>query len=258
MRDIDYGTAVRVVRRRLGWRQTDLARRAGVSQQFISRLEAGRLECMAFQAIRRCGEALGMHVGIDARWRGTDLPRLLDAGHAALQELWKRKLERLGWAVRVEVSFSEYGERGRVDLLCFHPVSGVLLVGEIKTAIVDLQELLGALDVKLRLAPRVAARLGWHSSLAVPCLLVANGSTSRRRLAEYASLFGHFDVRGRRALSWLRTPTTPATGLLILSQLPPTRGRRTRSESRNRVRPSARGLRSAASARAPSGASARL
>ncbi|CAN5525274.1 MAG: hypothetical protein H0X68_00560 [Chloroflexi bacterium] len=90
------------------------------------------------------------------RWRGGELERLLDAGHAALQALFTRQVEAAGWRARVEVTFSQYGQRGSIDILAFHAATRTLLVVEIKTFISDVHGLLRPIDVKVRLARDIA------------------------------------------------------------------------------------------------------
>lgn len=126
----------------------------------------------------------------------------------------KLRLERWGWLVRVEVSYSRYGERGRIDLLAWHPATRLLLVVEIKTDLVDVQQLLGSLDVKARLARHVAATHGWDADAVVPAIVFAEDRTVRRRLTMLDTLFDRFGVRGRAAISWLRSPEGIAGGLL--------------------------------------------
>ena len=118
--------------------------------------------------------------------------------------------------MRVEVSFNHFGERGRIDLLAYHAARRILLVVEIKSAIGDLQETLGRLDIKVRVAMQVARDLGWTDVSAVlPVLVIADSRRARRVVADHDQLFIRFDVRGRAALAWLRKPSqsTP-TGLL--------------------------------------------
>ena len=47
------------------------------------------------------------------------------------------------WVVRPEVSFSIYGERGVIDVLAWHPARRAILVIELKTELVDINELMG-------------------------------------------------------------------------------------------------------------------
>ena len=99
---------------------------------------------------------------LDVRRRGAELDRLIDEGHAALGARVAEKLRGWGWDVRVEVSYSEYGERGSIDLLAWHAATGSLLVIEVKTEIVSAESTLRKLDEKGRLAAKVAReRFGW-------------------------------------------------------------------------------------------------
>ena len=74
------------------------------------------------------------------------MDRLIDAGHALLQEKAAALVASNGWLVRSEVSFNHFGDRGRVDVLAFHPSARTLIVVEVKTAIGDLQETLGRIE----------------------------------------------------------------------------------------------------------------
>lgn len=172
-------------------------------------------------------------------WRGADLARLLDESHASIQGRWKERLERWGWQVWVERSFNVYGERGRIDLLAWHPVRRCLLVGEVKTEIADAQDLLGRMDVKVRLAPVVCRSLGIRQpAMVVPLLLVAEGNTNRDRIRRLAPLLTGFDLRGRQAISWLRLAgsSRPLRGLLIVTESRDATGSSVPRPARHRVR----------------------
>jgi hypothetical protein len=212
-------------------------------------LEAGRIGRLKVDVIRDLLEAMGARLVIDVLAGASDPRLLVDAGHAFLQEYWKRRLERWGWIVRAEVSFSRYGERGRIDLLAFHPASGTLLVIEVKTVLWDLQALLGLLDVKARNARSVAAEMGWPVRRITPVIIVAGGSTTRRVVAAHGALFSPFDVRGRAATSWIRRPDAGVQprGLLIFTKLPNVARGDLRRAGRRRVRLSTAGSRSAVS-----------
>jgi transcriptional regulator with XRE-family HTH domain len=233
MRDLELGRLVRALRHRRGWRQEDCARRAGVHRSTWSNLERGRLEVMALATVRECLAVLEVRLELLPRWRGSQLDRILDERHARLQAPWKLRLERWGWITRAEASFNRYGDRGRIDLLAWHPSSAMLLVIEIKTEVVDIQEVLGGLDVKRRVASHLVAQATGRESLkAVPMLLVADTSTNRDRIRR----FGGFDLRGRQAVSWLRHPNGLARGLLVFSDLRDANGGRAKSVGSHRVR----------------------
>lgn len=237
VRDLEIGRVVRALRHRHGWRQEDLARRAGVSQRHVSRFESGDLDHLTLHAVRAMARPLGLDIALLGRWRGGELDRLLDADHAFLQSAFRMLLDRLGWLVAAEVTFNERGERGSMDLLAMHPPTGMLLVVEIKTMVADVQGLLRPLDAKVRLASVVARRLGWHARVVVPCLVLAESTTTRRRLREHAPLFAPFARRGVEARRWLASPSSaPPRRLLLLRKLPPSRGASVRRAGRQRVR----------------------
>jgi transcriptional regulator with XRE-family HTH domain len=82
---LQLGSALRTVRLRLGLRQVAVARRAGVSQVVVSRLERGRAASMRLRTVLTVAEALEASVNLGLRWRGGELPRILNAGHAAIR-----------------------------------------------------------------------------------------------------------------------------------------------------------------------------
>ncbi len=237
MNDAELGGVVRALRHRRGLRQADLAARASVSAPLVSLLERGHAEALAVRSLRRIATALDMRLGWDAGFRGPELARLRDAGHARLAEWLTRRLEGFGWTVLPELSFNDFGDRGRVDLLAFHAATQTLLVIEIKTVIVEVQGLLGSLHVKERVAPSIARSLGWRTTRPVPCLVVAESTTNRRRLTAHSRLFARFSLRGKGAVAWLRRPDSAPEGLLLLVKLPDRNGVSGRRAGRQRVRP---------------------
>ena len=218
MTDQRLGAAFRAVRIRRGWRQRDVAEKARVSRGSVSDIERGRLDSVTIRVLRAIATALDIRVDLVARWRGSELDRLLDAKHAALQNAVTRWLEQLGgWLVVPEVSFSISGERGSIDLLAWHAATRTLLVIEIKTAIVDLQDLLATFDRKARLAPRIARERGWQPAVVARWLVIADGSTNRRRVAAHsATLRAALPADGAAVRRWL---VSPAGGLSALSFL---------------------------------------
>lgn len=163
---------------------------------------------------------------VTLRWEGERLERLIDAGHAALQESTAALLRNLGWLVQVEVSFNHYGDRGRVDVLAFHPGTATLLVVEVKAAIGDIQEMLGRLHTKARLGEVIVRSIGWEApKRVVPVFVIADFRSARRVVSTHAALFRGYTVRGRAALSWVRKPVSPVpAGLLWYVKLPDSHG----------------------------------
>jgi len=163
----------------------------------------------------------------------------MDERHAVLEAHWAATLPRMGWQVWVEHSFSHFGERGRVDLLAWHPPTRTLAVIEIKTELADSQALLGTLDAKVRLGPVLARQLNLPAPAnVVPVLIFAESMTNRRRVARIGPLLERFDLRGPAARAWLRWPKG-GSGVMFFSGANANR-RRERTTRRVRL-PSARG-----------------
>lgn len=201
------GRLARTLRVRQRLTQAALAARAGVSRRAVSLLETGRTGALRMRDVEAIVVALGARLDVRLFWNGPELDRLLDEAHAALGASVKRRLERWGWLVRVEVSYSHFGERGRIDLLAFHPWTRTLLVVELKSELVDVQSLLGSLDVKVRLAPGIVERFGWSPRVVLPAIVFLEHSATRKRLGRFDGLFDRLDMRGKAALTWLRRPT---------------------------------------------------
>ena len=192
----------------------------------VSRCERGGVTGVTLPGVECITAALGASVHLQVRWRGEQLERLIDAAHASLQEATATLLGNGGWLVRPEASFNLYGDRGRVEILAFHPRANAALVVEVKSAIGDLQETIGRLDVKARIGLRLARTQGWTGAKhVVPCLVIADRRAARRIVDAHAALFRRYDLRGRAAGAWTRRPTHPApAGLLWFADGQDSRG----------------------------------
>lgn len=219
MDDVRLGRSFRATRIRKGWRQADVADEAGISQQTLSRIERGRLDGVTLGTLRRVASVLGIRVTLEARGDGAELDRLLGARHSAMHEELARIFARLpDWVVAPEVTFAIYGERGAIDILAWHAGTRTLLVIELKTELVDMQETVGTLDRKVRLAARIAAERGWVPETVACWLVVAEGATNRRRVAAHrAMLRAAYPVDGRSIQGWLTAPHGTIAALSFLS-----------------------------------------
>lgn len=216
MSDQRLGAAVRRVRIRLGWRQDDVAARAGVSQSTVSRLERGHLGSLSLGVIRNVAAAVDVQVAVFPRWRGGDLDRLLNSGHSALHNevaaMFRDEFPE--WAISPEVSFAIRGERGVIDILAWHAAARALLIIELKTDIADVNELLGTFDRKRRLAWQVARERGWDPATISGWLIVAPSRTNRSRLAAHAAVLrAAFPMSGKPMRAWLRAPSGSVSAL---------------------------------------------
>jgi transcriptional regulator with XRE-family HTH domain len=219
--DQRFGSTIRAVRVRRGWRQQDLAARSGVSPSTISRLERGHPGPLSLDTIRRVAAALDVRVDLVARWRAGDLDRLLNAKHSQLHELVAQWFgtELPGWILAPEVSYAVYAERGVVDIGAWHPGRRAILVIELKTDIVDVNQTIGKVGEKARLIRQIVKDRGWVPLTVSTWLIVAAGRTNRARIAAHkAVLRAAFPADGRTMRSWLADPVGSVAGLSIWSE----------------------------------------
>src|SRR4051812_43668161 len=162
---VRLGIRFRALRQRAGLRQRDIAARSGRSQTVISKIERGRASQVLLGNLVRVASELDAELVVSLRWRGGDLDRLVDERHARLVGAVVELLGLTGWRVQPEVSYSVYGERGSIDVLAWHAGRRLLLVVEVKTDLVSVEETLRKHDEKTRLASRIAAeRFEWRSA----------------------------------------------------------------------------------------------
>jgi transcriptional regulator with XRE-family HTH domain len=237
MDDFRVGSAIRQVRRSRGWRQMDLAERSGASQATVSRVERGHITTLSIGRVRTIAAALDIRVDVVPRWRGGDLDRLLNRRHSQLHESVARAFRTRwpAWNLVPEASFSIYGERGVIDLLGWHPGRRSVLVIELKTDIVDVNELLGALDRKRRLARQVAAGRDWDPRVVSALLIVAAGRTNRRHVRDHADTIALALPDGRGTMErWLAGAVGVVASCSFWPEIPAGTGRHARA-SANRV-----------------------
>jgi transcriptional regulator with XRE-family HTH domain len=192
-----------------------LAAAARVSRATVSPIERGYCETLSLATLRRVAGATDLRVDLLGRWRGGDADRLLSRRHSNLAESFAAFLAaQPGRIVEPEVSFSFYGARGVVDQLAWHPATGHLLVVELKTGFVDVNEMLGTFDRKRRLAGAISATRGWHPTAISAWLIVADSKTNRRHAAEHSTLLQtRFQLDGRQLRVLMRHPLKATTGL---------------------------------------------
>lgn len=218
MSDVKVGTTFRAVRRRLGLRQVDVARRARVSPGLVSRIERGQIAPISLGRTRRVAEALEIRLDLVVAWRGGELERLLSVRHAAMHDAALRLFElATGWEPASEVSFSIYGERGVIDLIAWHAPTRTLLIVELKTELVDPQGLIGTMDRRRRLAARIVVDRGWEPEHVGMWVIVADTRTNRRHVARnWRLLRGTFPTDGHGMRRWLRNPSGPVSALSFM------------------------------------------
>jgi transcriptional regulator with XRE-family HTH domain len=250
MDDLRVGLVLRALRRRLGWRQLDVAARAGVSQRLVSLAEAGQLERLTLRSLRAIGRALEVRVPVEPLWRGGQLPRLLDGEHAALVNAVAAIMRRRGWQILVEYTFNHFGDRGSVDLVGWHPQHRALVLVEVKSRITDVQDLHSAMARKRRIVPSLLTKeLGWRPMTVGQLLVVGEASGQRRLVDRHSEIFAAtFAQRGREARAWLAHPAGTLSALWFLS---PSNGVTAKRRERLPQRIRSQNSRSASPARRP-------
>jgi len=208
---IAMGRVLRMLRLRRDWRQSDVAEKAGISSSAVGRHESGVVGSLSL--LEQHAAVFGLRVDVRVVGRAGSLIRLADEEHAGIVETVAGWFREHRFLTETEASFSEWGERGRIDLLAFDPATGTLVIVEAKTQLLDLQDLFGGLNVKERLAETIAQRRGWKVTRCVTVLAVASTAASRTVVREHPSLFSDFDARrltivglrsGRRLIHWVK------------------------------------------------------
>lgn len=215
------GRIFRAIRIKKRWRQEDVGQRAGVSRWAVSRLERGKATELGVKDLVAIATALEVDLKVTASWRGGELDRLLNSRHSALHESVARWMAEVGgWELAPEVSFSIYGDRGVIDIFAWHAATHTLLVIELKTEIVDVNDLIGRVDVKVRHAAEIARERGWQALRVAAWVIVADGSTNRKRVAAHRTMLRTaFPADGQAMRRWLPEPGTTVRGLSFWSNV---------------------------------------
>ena len=238
MNDQRLGSVIRAVRLKRGLRQADVARTAGVSHATVSLIERGHCHSLSLDMVRKIGAALDVRIECVGWWRGGDLDRLLNRRHSLLAESVAAHISRTpGWVIVPEVSFAIFREGGIIDQLAWHAETAHLLVIELKTELVDVNELLGTLDKKHRLARQIVASRGWKPEVIDVWLVVADTCTNRRHAREHATLLRTIlPLDGRQLGKILRHPSAVGSGTAFWADSNPG-GTSRRTAGPNRAKP---------------------
>lgn len=219
--DERLGRLLRAIRRRAGLTQLALALRAGVPRGDVMMIEAGDVGLIPLERTRRVFDAVGGRAKLSAFWNGAVADRLLDEAHARIVERALAVFQARGWETAIEVSFSEFGERGSIDILGARRAPSAIAVCEIKSDFGSLEETNRVLDMKERLAPKLAERtFGFRPRTIGRLLILPERSTLRRVVDEHVRTMGAiYPARGREVRRWLRDPAVPLRGIWFLSEV---------------------------------------
>jgi transcriptional regulator with XRE-family HTH domain len=229
MDDVRIGRLLRALRRRRGWTQLQIAARCQVSQQAISLVERGHGSRLAAGTLRRIFAALDARWEPVVSWRGGELDRLLDEDHARLVGEVVRRLQALQWDVAVEVTYSEFGERGSVDVLAARRDFAAIVVVEVKSDLTVMDATIRKADEKERIVRRSLGRerFGFTPKNVARLLVLPSTETARRRVRTTSTILDTaFPSRGPAVRTWLRNPVGDLAGILFISDTNPGSGTR--------------------------------
>ena len=157
---VSFAADVRSTRLALDVTQGELATAARISRAYLASIEVGRAN-PTLDVAERLAEALGLELRLLA---GPIIPepRQRDLVHARCSAYSHRRLIADGLDCRREVLITDGRYRGWIDVLAYDPLSGRLLIIEIKTTLSDV----GAVERQLawyeRNALRVARAYSWN------------------------------------------------------------------------------------------------
>lgn len=220
--DERLGRLLRLIRGRAGHTQIQVAAAAHVPLRDLKHVEAGKAGEVRLSRIRSLFEAMDGRAQLVPWWNGAAADRLLDERHAALVERGVTLLMARNWDPHVEVSFSEYGERGSIDIFAAHQTMRAVAICEVKSVIGSLEDLNRILDVKERLAPTIAyKRLGWRPRVAGRILILPRDTSVRRAINSHGVTMRSLYPGGSREVrAWLRQPTTQLRAMWFVSDRP--------------------------------------
>lgn len=232
---VRVGRILRELRRRRAWTQAELGQRVPLSQQAISLIERGHGFQLSIETLTRVFAAVDARLEPVVSWRGGDLDRLLDSAHATVVSETIRRLRREGWEVAVEVTYSEFGERGSIDILGARRDLEAAVVVEVKSELTVVEATARKLDEKARLVRQVIgqARFGF-TPRRIGRLLVLPSTTAARRRVDQAgpALEAALPSRGSVVRRWLRHPVGDVVGILFVPITNPSSGTRSHGGSK--------------------------
>jgi transcriptional regulator with XRE-family HTH domain len=215
------GFLVRDLRTAIGWSQRTLAAKAGVSQSWLCAFERGRYPDVPIGTVEKLLDAMGARLLVDVSVPFQPTPRQRDLVHARCTTHVARRLERAGWSVATEVEIGDGRYRGWIDVLAWHPETGLLLVIEVKTELRDLGAIERQLNWYEREAWAAGRRLGWRPRRMVACLLLLSTGAVEERLRDNREAVARsFPVRAGEiatlVASGVATVDRPRRGLALI------------------------------------------
>jgi transcriptional regulator with XRE-family HTH domain len=221
---ISFAQTVSDSRRSLGWTQSELAARCGMSPSMVSLIERALVPDVSLGTIASICDAMGVQVSLAMKVPFlVDRQRQREPAHTRCVAHVQRRLERAGWLVEREAEIAQGSSHGWIDVLAFHPERQVLLVVEVKTELHDLGELDRTVGWYGRAAWGVARGFGWRPSRALAVVLVLATDLNDDRIRENREpLALAYPARAAELMPWVGDPVgDPAGGRRGLAMIDP-------------------------------------
>ena len=198
---------VRTSRRRRGWTQADLARRAGVSRHVVGRIERDETH-LDVDALQRIAVALGRR--LEVRFGRDPQEEPADAGHLAIQELILRLGREAGYPGTFELATRPTEPWRSIDVVLAAPARRVMILNECWNTV-------GDVGAAARSSTRKAAELEelaagkWGSDARVGVVWIVRATARNRALiARYPEVFAsRFPGSSRAWVDGLTSGTEP-------------------------------------------------
>lgn len=221
-----FADLCRSVRTDLDISQGELGQACSLSRPVISAIETGR-RAASLDDVERIATALGMSIDLVPRRPGVIAPRLHDVVHARCVAYVQRRLTAAGFTVLREVEVVHGRWHGWIDLLAFDPRSGLLLIIEVKSSLVDLGSVERQLAWYEREAGAIARARGWRATGARSWLLLLDSLEVDAAISHGREVLGlAFPRRAAAMRRELEGPVTEISAGRALAVIDPSSRRR--------------------------------
>ena len=156
--DERLGLLLRKLRQRAGQTQEQLAAVGQIPIDDVGAIETGHVGRVRVDRVRAAFGGVDGRLYLRPWYMGAAADRLLDEDHAAIVEEAASVFARRVWRPEIEITFSQFGERGSIDLFAAYEATRTVAGCEITSAFGSLAETKRALDGKASRGPGVHGR----------------------------------------------------------------------------------------------------
>lgn len=207
------GEKVRRARKRRNWTQRELARRVGVDQTTISRIERGEGATLSLVVWQQVASVLGLPHDLKLGRNALEAPD--DAGHLDIQELALRLGRRCGYGRTFELATKPDDPSRSTDVGLTDDVNRRLVQVECVNTFGKINASIRSSDRKRAEAEQLAVAVGHGTTYSVHQVWIVRATRRNRALlARYPELFAsRFTGSSRAWVAALTTGALPPRGL---------------------------------------------